>query len=335
MVSVMNRRALGQRLQGARNAKGWSQERLAGRLRVSRNTVNRWEMGKRSPGMAMIERVAAELGVAVSALLPELMRDEGRGPLPVEAYLITFDPRRLLGQPYTGYLLSLLAIVDDLKFLRRELIVSQERLRGATPAERSAGVGESGYLFRAICAALHEGGEMFGHLEDHGRAVVEAATAQRPGARDALEVVRAAYRRDRGAQGKPFFEAVRRWVGAHHDPQKLEMELRRGVNAKRLDGTATVTPYSGLGRYSFLDEISTAVVRRAMGGPSDQEFLAQFHRKLGEAITLAEALATVIDDVFSSLVVDESVRMEPSVLRVDPLIARARYQLQKAREARP
>lgn len=95
------------------------------------------------------------------------------------------------------------------------------------------------------------------------------------------------------------------------------MELQRGVNAKRLDGTATVTPYSGLGRYSFLDEISTAVVRRAMGGPSDQEFLAQFHRNLGEAITLAEALATVVDDVFSSLVVDESVRMEPSVLRVD------------------
>jgi len=140
----------------------------------------------------------------------------------------------------------------------------------------------------------------------------------------------------RTAKGKPFLDTVRRWVASHYDPQQLERELQRGVNAKRLIGTATVTPYAGLGRYTLLDEITTAVVRRALGSPADKDFQSRFYVKLGEVVELAEALATVVDDVFGYLVVEDSTRSEESsVLRVDPLIARARRQLQKAREARP
>ena len=32
---------------------GWSQQQLAKELGVNRNTINRWEMGKRSPGKSM------------------------------------------------------------------------------------------------------------------------------------------------------------------------------------------------------------------------------------------------------------------------------------------
>ncbi len=32
---------------------GWTQQQLADKLGVNRNTINRWEMGKRSPGQSM------------------------------------------------------------------------------------------------------------------------------------------------------------------------------------------------------------------------------------------------------------------------------------------
>lgn len=77
-----------------------AQEELARVLRVSRNTVNRWEMGERSPALPRIERIAVELGVGVEAVLPELARDDGGGPLLVPAHVITFDLRAIQGKPF-------------------------------------------------------------------------------------------------------------------------------------------------------------------------------------------------------------------------------------------
>ena len=328
----MNRRAFGERLKALRQQKGWSQEEFARLLRVSRNTVNRWEMGERSPALPMIERIAAALGVGVEAVLPELARDEGRGPLLVPAHLITFDLRAITGKPFTGPLLSLMAIVDDLRFLRKQLIISQERLRGATEAERSVIVGESGYLFRAICATLNEAEDTFSRLERRGRTVLEAATHERPGAKEALRLVRDLYRAGRATKGKPFLEAVRNWVASHYDPQQLESQLDKGANAGWLTGTATLTRYSGLGRYTFLDEVTTHVIRRALGAP-EQEFQRRFYEKFGEVTALTEALARVVDDVLGHLLMQhpEKIKQEQSVLRVDPLIAKARREIEAQR----
>lgn len=330
----MNRRALGERVKVLRQQKGWSQEELARRIGVERNTVNRWEMGERSPALSMIERLAAELGVGVDAVLPELAVDEGRGPLVVPAYLFTFDLRAIIGRPFTGALLGLMAIVDDLRFLRRELIVSQERLRAATEAERSVIVGESQYVFRMMCAALREAEDLFAQLDRRGHAVVEAVAKTRPGAEEALRLVRQIYAAGRTTGRKPFLEAVRRWVASHYDPQQLESQLRKGMNTRRLAGTITVTPYHGLGRYAFLDAVTLLVIRRALGAP-DKDFQRRFYDQVGEVIALAEALATVVDDVLAYLLHQCSVEIkeEQSVLRVDPLIAKARREIEVQRRA--
>jgi transcriptional regulator with XRE-family HTH domain len=334
MVSCLavNRRALGERVKALRQQQGWSQEEFARRLRVKRNTVNRWEMGERSPSLPKIERIAAELGVGVGAVLPELAVDQGRGALAVPAHLLAFDLRAIMGQAFTGPLLSLMAVVDDLRYLQRQLIVSQERLRAATKAERSVIVGESNYLFRAMCAALHEAESMFSRLEKHGRRVVEAAVGTRPRAGEALRLVRQLYQVGRSTKGKPFLEAVRNWVASHYDPQQLESQLSKGVKARLVTGAATMTQYHGLGRYTFIDEVTVHVIRRALRAPL-RDFERRFSEKVGEVIALSEALATVVDDLAGYLVAKHSgeIHEEQSVLRVDPLIARARREIQAER----
>lgn len=283
----------------------------------------------------MITRIAAELGVGVAAVLPDVRLDGGRGSLPVPALLVTFDLQALNGRPFTGPLLSLMAIVNDLRFLRRQLIITQERLRGTTEAENSILVGESGYLFREICALLHEAEDMLARLEEHGSGVVQAAVRGRIDGQEALKRVRTVYQAGRATNKKSFLGTVRDWVASHYDPQQLESQLVKGINARRLEGTATLTPYSGIGRYTFLDEITTHVMRRALG-VSEQDFQQRFYQKFGEVTELAEALATVVDNVVGYLLEAHTgeVKEKESVIRVDPLIARARREIEAQRRSK-
>lgn len=334
----MNRRALGGRLKALRQQKEWSQEELARRLRVSRNTVNRWEMGQRAPSLKMIERVTAELGVGVDAVLPDVRLDQGRGPLPVPGYLVTFDLRVLKGKPFTGPLLSLMAIVNDLTSVQKQLIITGERLRGATEAERSILVGESNYLFRRMCALLHEAEDMFDRLENRADGVLDAAVRDHVDGQEALQRIRSAYQAERTAKKakkKSFLHAVRDWVASHYDPQQLESQLVKGINARRLEGTVTLTPYAGIGRYTFLDEIATHVMRQALRA-SEQDFQRRFDQQFGEVMQLVEALATLVGYLVGHLLEPhaEEIKQEESVIRVDPLIARARYETEIHRRSR-
>ena len=62
----MRKRDFGRRLREARLELGWSQERLAQALGVSKFTVHRWEKGLHSPSsQAIIERVKKVLGEQV------------------------------------------------------------------------------------------------------------------------------------------------------------------------------------------------------------------------------------------------------------------------------
>lgn len=75
---------LGKRIAGLRVGANMSQEELAGRLFVSNDLVSKWETGKRRPDWAMIEALAAALGVTADSIVDrnELMLEDLEGCLP-------------------------------------------------------------------------------------------------------------------------------------------------------------------------------------------------------------------------------------------------------------
>ncbi len=64
-------RELGQRIQQARRAKGWTQEDLAHHAGLDFSYVNQLENGKRNPSLSTIYKIAAALGVPLKDLLPD------------------------------------------------------------------------------------------------------------------------------------------------------------------------------------------------------------------------------------------------------------------------
>jgi putative transcriptional regulator len=57
------------RLKQLREAKGWSQARLAGEAGVSREYIARLETGKHDPPLSRVEKLAHVLGVPIGRLL--------------------------------------------------------------------------------------------------------------------------------------------------------------------------------------------------------------------------------------------------------------------------
>lgn len=57
------------RLKKMREERGWTQEFLAERVGVSRNTIARIEIGNRRPSLDLLERLAKALRVKVGELL--------------------------------------------------------------------------------------------------------------------------------------------------------------------------------------------------------------------------------------------------------------------------
>lgn len=61
----------GENLKRIRNARGISQEELAQRIHVVRQTVSKWETGRSVPDAVMLQALAQELNTTVSELLGE------------------------------------------------------------------------------------------------------------------------------------------------------------------------------------------------------------------------------------------------------------------------
>lgn len=57
------------RIQEAREAHGWTQERLANELGTTQQTVQRWETGAVDPKISKVVAISELLGVTVSYLL--------------------------------------------------------------------------------------------------------------------------------------------------------------------------------------------------------------------------------------------------------------------------
>ncbi len=65
----VNWRKRGMRLKQIREKRGWTQERLAEKVGVSRVTIARIEIGNRRPSLELLERLAKVLKVKVGDLL--------------------------------------------------------------------------------------------------------------------------------------------------------------------------------------------------------------------------------------------------------------------------
>lgn len=64
-------RQLGQRIQQARRAKGFTQEDLAHQAGLDFSYINQPENGKRNPSLATLYKIATALGVPLKALIPD------------------------------------------------------------------------------------------------------------------------------------------------------------------------------------------------------------------------------------------------------------------------
>ena len=67
---------LNENIKRARKAKGLSQEELAGKLNVVRQTVSKWENGLSVPDSDLLILLAEELDTSVNALLGETIQEQ-------------------------------------------------------------------------------------------------------------------------------------------------------------------------------------------------------------------------------------------------------------------
>lgn len=74
----LDKQALGARVAEVRRAHGLSQEQLAERLLVSRQTISNWERGKTLVDVESLARMADALGLTLAELLGEKTVDEAR-----------------------------------------------------------------------------------------------------------------------------------------------------------------------------------------------------------------------------------------------------------------
>jgi transcriptional regulator with XRE-family HTH domain len=62
---------LGRRVRSLRDAKGWSQERLAEHASLDRSYIAGIEVGARNPSLKALERLAAALSVRLAGLFED------------------------------------------------------------------------------------------------------------------------------------------------------------------------------------------------------------------------------------------------------------------------
>lgn len=77
------------RIKEAREARGWTQERLAAEMNTTQQTVQRWESGATDPKASIIREISRVLGITVSFIMNVDESDELK--------TLSEDERELLG----------------------------------------------------------------------------------------------------------------------------------------------------------------------------------------------------------------------------------------------
>jgi transcriptional regulator with XRE-family HTH domain len=333
----------GLRLQGLRRERGWSQEELAARLHVARNTVNRWEMGDRHPSIEMLEQLATVFKVAGSSLLPAKRL---RGQDTTESHRFIFDVRQLfpLDAAVSLPLARLMMATDDVRHIQRLLMVQHDP-KNATTSEKAIIEGEVGHLFRLLCGHLCEALDVFGNLDQKCRSLLHDAVqapsseAERARANVALERVRRA-REDVLLNRRSFISVVRNHAGFHYPrEQTLESVLtkcfrREGVG-ERVKGQIVLTNHQGFGRYSVTDDLLKLVTAQAVGGPLEH-FRTAYQEAIGDALKLAGAVGDVVDYLLRHLVNSYPIQGDHAieVVRIHPRIVELQKQQKRKRRRR-
>ena len=319
----------GDRLRRLRLERGLTQQELGERLGVSRNTVNRWEIGGRRPSSAMQEKLARVFNVTIHALLHDRL---------VAVKMLTFDVARAfpLAERQTIPVIRLMMATDDARHLQKLLIIARERAADAPPAEEGIVNGELGHLFRLLCGHLHEAKDAFLALEQTDPQLLDAMVHQDTDGAAALKFVREIYgEKPLRRHQKVFLDAVRNFVAFHYNDAMLRRALQKHIAAGHLDGTVTLSPHAGIGRYTMTDRLATLLLSDELGGQFEG-FHERFAEKVGVVIALAGALGYVVDLLVGRLVLDtdaDDVKTEEGVVRLDPLVERARRAVMAARKA--
>ena len=114
-----DRATLGDRISGAREAAGLSQQDLARRLGVGEGTIRSWEEDRAEPRANRISMLSGMLGVSLRWLL----NGEGEGPAPEQAEELPDEVGRLL---------------DELNRLQHQIARAGVRLAAAEKSLRRA-----------------------------------------------------------------------------------------------------------------------------------------------------------------------------------------------------
>lgn len=77
------------RIKEAREARGWTQERLAAEMNTTQQTVQRWESGQTDPKSSIVKDISRLLGITVSFIMNVDSEDD-------EWKTLTEDERELL-----------------------------------------------------------------------------------------------------------------------------------------------------------------------------------------------------------------------------------------------
>lgn len=84
---------LGENLQALRRAAGLSQEEVAGRLFVSRQSVSKWELGQAEPGVENLKALTELYGVTMDQLIGRTTQTEAPEPDPIPPGTVALDLR--------------------------------------------------------------------------------------------------------------------------------------------------------------------------------------------------------------------------------------------------
>lgn len=101
------------KLYNLRKQKGLSQEELAGRLNVSRQTVSKWEIGDTTPDMEKLVAISDLFGISLDELVLDKTPESTAQSKPVKLELSEENKKKAKkGLKIAGLLLGVVFLVD-------------------------------------------------------------------------------------------------------------------------------------------------------------------------------------------------------------------------------
>jgi hypothetical protein len=247
---------------------------------------------------------------------------------PVLALSFKLGPALPSTDNFAVALCRLLAATNDVIYLQKVTIIARARADAAEGPDKMIINNETGYCVRMLFGHLYEAGIAFRPLDDGHRDRIDAIIAGDDQAKEALSTLRKTYGdvSDTGFYRK-ILGCVRNLAGFHYK----DATFKEGLEAlKDTEATMIISEHIGFSRYVLSDVITTAKVMECVGGE------ANFHKALGEAYGLADALAIGVTHLLKDLFEKQKIatRDERGEVHVPPEIAETRRRVNAERKKR-